>query len=77
MVGRSKSTFQESRNYSFGIRNREKLETSLRYKLTTLKNELHPDVNAISTIEQQLRELVTKRLEGAKIRSRASWLEKG
>jgi hypothetical protein len=59
------------------IRNREKLETSLRYKLTTLKNELHPDVNAISTIEQQLRELVTKRLEGAKIRSRASWLEKG
>ena len=49
------------------IRNREKLETSLRYKLTTLKNELHPDVNAISTIEQQLRELVTKRLEGAKM----------
>ena len=34
-------------------------------------------MNAISTIEQQLRELVTKRLEGAKIRSRASWLEKG
>ena len=59
------------------IRNREKLETSLRQKLTKLQNELHPDVNAISTIQQHLRELVTKRLEGAKVRSRASWLEEG
>ena len=37
----------------------------------------NPDIKAIQETKEQLTELIRVRLEGVKIRSRASWLEHG
>lgn len=58
-------------------RARRKKEEDINNKLTELKNALNPDKNRIHELEHQLEELVTQRLEGVKIRSRATWCEHG
>ena len=58
-------------------RERYKQENQLRNKLTSLQNESNPDVNMIQNTRERLEELVTARLEGVKVRSRATWLEQG
>ncbi len=58
-------------------RERHKQENQLRSKLTSLQNESKPDVNMIQSTRERLEELVTARLEGVKVRSRATWLEQG
>ena len=56
-------------------RNRRKQEDSLIKKITDLKNAPYPDKNRIHLLEQQLKDIVDKRLDGIKIRSRAAWME--
>lgn len=58
-------------------RNRRKQEDDLKKKLTQLKNEGRPKPDKIIEIEHQLNDIIQKRLEGVKIRSRASWIEEG
>lgn len=58
-------------------RNRRQNEANLQQELTTMKNELHPDTNRIHELEQQINQLVTTRIEGVKVRSRATWFEEG
>jgi hypothetical protein len=58
-------------------RNRCRQEAQLRDKLTSIHNELRSDPDRVADIEEQLSRLIQKRLDGAKIRSRATWLEEG
>ena len=58
-------------------RNRRQQEDQLRDKLTRLHKEIRPDPDRVADVEEQLSRLIQKRLDGAKIRSRATWLEEG
>lgn len=54
-----------------------KNEKALRYKLTTLTSQIQPNLNEIDNVQNELNRVVDNRLQGARIRSRATWAEKG
>lgn len=53
------------------------LEDSLQQRLTTEKQKINPDLELVRTIDEQLNSVITDRLKGAPIRSRAQWMEEG
>lgn len=52
-------------------------ETQLLKTLTDLESKSDPNLQAIQNTKEELYEIVTKRLQGVKIRSRAKWTEEG
>lgn len=58
-------------------RSRRKQEDDLMKELTKMKNAAQPQMDKVIEIEHQIEDIVQKRLEGVKIRSRASWIEEG
>lgn len=58
-------------------RRQRKQEDNLLKAISDLKKEIRPDLNKLRLLEQQLTDLVQKRLDGVKIRSRAQWVEDG
>ena len=46
-------------------------------KLSTLKQSTQPNIQRIQDIERQLKDLEMRKIDGVKIRSRATWLEEG
>ena len=58
-------------------RNRDRDLRELINELNTLQCQNHPDASAIDDAKRKIEEIETCKLEGIKIRSRASWLEEG
>ena len=59
------------------VRARTQQENQLENRVTKLQNEPNPDITTIEEIKEQLATIVKDRLDGVKIRSRATWLEHG
>lgn len=55
----------------------KKKEKELLSQLSKLTQKPKPDVQAIDKLKDEIRQLTDKRLQGARIRSRAAWAEKG
>ena len=58
-------------------RNHRRQEVQLTRDITELKNMPNPDKKKIDSLEQQIIDIINKRLEGARVRSRAAWMEDG